>query len=168
MAKIFENRIVTLEEKVQKLPNRKRIKLTIVRHPKVAVIIPVRRGKFLMESHYRPVIREWLLEFPAGFVEKGETPNHAARRELEEETGMKAKKLQYLFKTYSSAGFTDELAYFFFADVFSKGKRQSESGEILTMKEISIGKALQMVKGDKIHDSKTIKGILYYNSFLSK
>ncbi|MCW6160279.1 MAG: NUDIX hydrolase [Candidatus Micrarchaeales archaeon] len=168
MAMIFKNKVIALEERIQRLPNGRSAKITAVKHPRVAVIIPVIGGRFLLENHYRPVIRKWLLEFPAGFVEKGESPIHAARRELEEETGLKAKGLKYLFKNYSSAGFTDELAYFFLAEAFSKGRRSSEEGEIQTLRKISIEKALQMVKEGRIADSKTQKGILYYTSFLYK
>lgn len=168
MARIFKNKIIAVEERAQKLPNGKVRKITVVNHPKVAVIIPVRSGKFIFETHYRPVIRKWILEFPAGFVDKGETPRQCAERELEEEVGLKAKKLKYLFKSYSSPGFTDELAYFFFADSFEKGKQRLEDTEILKIKEIDIERAVRMVKNDRINDSKTIKGILYYKIFLSK
>ncbi len=165
---LYKNKIITLEERLQKLPNGKSKKITVVKHSKVSVIIPVRNGRFVLENHYRPVIRKWILELPAGFVDKGETPRQAAIRELEEETGLKSKRLRYLFKNYSSPGFTDELAYFFLADRFEDGVRKLEDSEILNIKEISVGKALQMVKSDRINDSKTIKGILYYAAFLNK
>ncbi len=168
MTLIFKNKVIALEERMQRLPNGKSAKITAVKHPMVAVIIPVVSGKFLLESHYRPVIKKWLLEFPAGFMDKGETPIQAAKRELEEETGLKAKKLRYLFKNYSSAGFTDELSYFFLADDFAKGKRHPEAGEVLRIRRINIEKAVQMVRDGKVSDSKTIKGILYYKAFISK
>lgn len=163
---IFKNKVIALEEKQVRLPNGKSMRLTIVKHPKVVVIIPVIRGEFLMENHYRPVIKRWLLEFPAGFIDKGETPTQAAKRELEEETGLKATRIRYLFKNYSSAGFTNELSYFFLADAFAKGKGHSEAGEVLEIRRIGIERAVQMVKRDLISDSKTIKGILFYKEFL--
>ena len=166
MTSIFKNKVITLEERVQRLPNGRSAKITIVKHPEVAVIIPVIGGKFLLENHYRPVIKKWLLEFPAGFVEKGESPLQAAKREMEEETGLKVRGLKYLFKNYSSAGFTDELAYYYLAEKFSKGKRSNEGNEIQTLRSIGIKKALQMVRQGRITDSKTMKGILYYTSFL--
>ena len=118
-------------------------------------------------DHYRETIEEVALELPAGMIEKDEDPKEAARRELEEETGIKAKKIEYLTSCYPSAGYTNEKIYIYLARDFEYGEQHlDDTEEILAVKKIHIEDCMKMILEDKIdHASVYISIQTYYKKY---
>ena len=105
---------------------------------------------------FRYPTREVLTELPAGKLERGEDPILAAKRELEEETGYKAKCWEDLGFIYPTRGFCDEKLYLYKASELEFVNQNLDEGEILDAIEIKTEKAFQMIKSGEIKDAKTI------------
>ncbi len=129
----------------------------------VALIAPINNKKeLIMEKHFRPVLNKTIYEFPAGYIDEGETPLEAAKRELEEETGFKAGRIKKLFKGYVSPGRSKQIVNFFLADKLTKGNPKHEGGEqINALVTLSLDKAVRMVKTGEIKSTEGIACILY-------
>lgn len=127
------------------------------------VVLPfISKNDILIEEQYRPVVKEHFQELPAGLIEKNEKPEAAARRELEEETGYKARNMKLLVAYYTSPGFLNVVTYLYLATGLYKGKVSLDEHEELTVKRISYEKALRFASTRKIADQKTIFALLYY------
>lgn len=146
--------------------------LTIIRdcvEPGNAVIILAvdENENVVFIEQYRETIEGIELELPAGMIEKNEAPENAAKRELEEETGIKAKHIEYLTSCYTSAGYTSEKIYVYLAKDLSIGSQQfDESEEILNVKKIPIQDCMKLILEDKIrHASVYIAIQTYYYKY---
>ncbi len=118
-------------------------------------------------DQYRETIEEIALELPAGMIEENEDPKEAARRELEEETGIKAKNIEYLTSCYPSAGYTNEKIYIYVAKDFEYGEQHlDETEEILSIRKIHIEECMKMILEDKMeHASVYIAIQTYYYKY---
>lgn len=115
----------------------------------------------LVKQHRYP--HGYVLEIPAGTLEKGEKPEKCAFRELEEETGYKAKKMAPLITFYPSIGYNTEVIHCFVASNLKKVSDLSlDEDEILSVVKMDFKKLLEMIKTGKIQDSKTICAVLTY------
>ncbi|MEX1996089.1 MAG: NUDIX hydrolase, partial [Nitrosopumilaceae archaeon] len=105
----------------------------------------------------------YVLEIPAGTLEKGEKPRKCAFRELKEETGYEAKSMTSLIKYYPSIGYNTELIHCFVASGLKKSsKLKLDADEIISVVKIDFKKVLRMILSGKIVDSKTICAVLTY------
>ncbi|MGB9703366.1 MAG: NUDIX hydrolase [Candidatus Micrarchaeia archaeon] len=152
----------------KKLPNGKIVKIEEVQHNGSVVIIAIENKKIILERQFRPVINKWIYELPAGTIKKGETPEECAKRELIEETGYFPKNLKRVFFSYSSPGYSTEIQYFFLATQLKKVKKNLEKYELIKIKKVSLKEILKLIKDGKIKDGKTIQGLLFFKSFISK
>lgn len=117
---------------------------------------------FFIEQ-YRETIESVALELPAGMIEKDEDPKEAARRELEEETGIKAKEIEYLTSCFTSAGYTAEKIYVYLAKDLKYGKQHlDETEEILNIRKIHIEDAMNLILEDKIEHASVYIAIQTY------
>lgn len=121
---------------------------------------------FFIEQ-YRETIESVALELPAGMIEDGEEPKEAARRELEEETGIKAKNIEYLTSCFTSAGYTAEKIYIYVAKDLEYGNQHlDETEEILSIRKIHIDECMKMILEDKMeHASVYIAIQTYYYKY---
>ena len=111
---IYEGKIVKLEKQKVELPNGRISSREIVRHGEAVAILPIDQdGNLLLVEQFRKPIDKVILEIPAGLVEPGEEPAQAAARELEEECGVVAGKLEFVVKYYTTPGFSDEMIHLF-------------------------------------------------------
>jgi ADP-ribose pyrophosphatase len=111
---VYEGRVVSLQVDEIELADGRRAVREVVRHPGAVVVVAVdEEERVVLVSQYRHPIGAWLLELPAGGLEPGEDPLHAARRELREEVGLEAKTWRSLGRFYSSPGFANELLHAF-------------------------------------------------------
>ena len=114
----------------------------------------------------RFAVGQTLWELPAGTIEKGEDPLVCAGRELREETGYEAAKIDRLIEFYPSPGFCTELLTTFLArDLVFKGQELDET-ERITTEAIPLKESIQMVRDNRIRDAKTAATLLYYQTFL--
>ena len=140
----------------------KKVKREIVEHPDGAAILAFdEKGKIILVRQPR-FPRGYVLELPAGTLDKGETPRKCALREIEEETGYKAKKMTHLITYYPSVGYNTEAIHCFVASGLARGKMNLDSDEFITVKKMELPKLIKLIKSGKIIDSKTICAVMIY------
>jgi ADP-ribose pyrophosphatase len=161
---IYKGRKVRLEvDRVENEENQKEVKWEVVVHPGAVVVLPVMDdGRVLMIRNHRYSIHEVLIELPAGTLEKGEDPMNAAGRELLEETGYLAGKLQRIGAFYSSPGVLTEKLYAFAAYHLEKKSATLEEDEEIEIMPVLFDDALKMIDSAEIMDAKTIATLLMY------
>ena len=133
----------------------------VVHHSGSAVIIPVYDdGTVVLVRQYRHPAVRYLLEAPAGTLTKGERPEVGAARELQEELGLSATRLEKLSEFFVSPGFLEEKMWVFLATDFSEGKQNLDDDEFLDLVRLPIAEALEMITSGEIQDAKTIIGLM--------
>src|SRR6185503_10738516 len=121
-------------------------KREVVHHTGSAVIIPVHDdGTVVLVRQYRHPAVRYLLEAPAGTLADGERPEAGAARELEEELGLVADRLEKLSEFFVSPGFLEEKMWVYLATGLTEGKAQPDEDEVLEVVRLSIGEALEMI-----------------------
>ena len=129
----------------------------VVEHPGGVVIVAQKTpDTVLMVKQFRYPIKQTALELPAGKLEKGEEPFPAAQRELEEETGYRAKTWKSLGYINTTPGFCDEKLYLYFASDLEFVGEHPDDGEIIEAHEYKIDEIFDKIKTGEINDSKTI------------
>lgn len=135
----------------------------VVRHPGAVLIVPVLDSEdVVMIRNLRIAVNEVLWEFPAGKLEPGEAPEHAAPRELEEETGYRAGRIRKIGEFYTSPGFANELMRVFVAENLTPVQQRLQPGEEIEVHTVSVDDALAMVRDGRLRDSKSIAGLLMW------
>ncbi|HDK7167616.1 TPA: NUDIX hydrolase [Clostridium botulinum] len=159
---IYKGKIINVVKQRVKLPNGKESFREIVKHPGAVAILAYKdEDTVLLIKQFRKAIDKDIFEIPAGKIEKGEDIESSALRELEEETGYKAKKMEYLGKIVTSPGFSDEYIYIYKAFNLCKGKDDLEDeDEFIDLMEISIDKLKEYIKDGKVIDGKTISAVM--------
>ncbi|MCQ2409884.1 MAG: NUDIX hydrolase [Clostridia bacterium] len=160
---VYSGHIVNLRNDDVLLPNGVKSKREYVEHPGGATILAFdNEGNILLERQFRYPYREVIWEIPAGKLEKGEDPMEAAKRELEEETGMVAGKIEKLGLIYPSPGYTNEHLYIYLATDLKPTRQHLDENEFLSIVKMPFEKAVDMVMNGEIKDSKTCYAILKY------
>jgi ADP-ribose pyrophosphatase len=140
-----------------------------IEHPGSVVVLPVfRDGRILMIRQYRHSAGQYLWELVAGRRDGDETFAHGAQRELQEETGYRARSMRQLCDLFPSPGFLREKMVIFLARGLQAGPANPEADEKITSRIFSLREALEWIRLGKIRDGKTIAGILYYAKFIAK
>jgi ADP-ribose diphosphatase len=135
-------------------------------HNGAVVILPILPdGRIVLIQNRRYSIGQTLIELPAGTLEKGEEPIRCAGRELQEETGYQAGRLEPIGQFFSSPGVLTEKLYAFAAYDLMKGTPQLEEGEEIEAIPTPLGKAIDMIGDGEICDAKTIATLLMYERF---
>jgi ADP-ribose pyrophosphatase len=139
----------------------------IVRHTGSVVILAVdetrAEPRVLLVRQYRHAAQQYLWELCAGRIDKGEKEVPAAKRELLEETGYTAARWKRILNFYASPGFVAETMSIYLATGLRAGTAQPEEDEVIEIKFFSLGAAVRMVMTGRIHDGKTIAGVLWFN-----
>ncbi|UCD73924.1 MAG: NUDIX hydrolase [Phycisphaerales bacterium] len=156
----FSGRLFDVEVLVQTGPDGRIVQREVVRHPGAVVVIPVLEDRRLaMIRNYRVATGERLWELPAGKLERGEDPQLAALRELEEETGYRARAIDKLGEFYTSPGFADELIRAFLAEDLEQVGQCLEAGEDIELERLPLERVLAMIDRGEIRDAKTIAAL---------
>jgi ADP-ribose pyrophosphatase len=136
-------------------------KRDVVRHPGSAVIVPVFADETvaLVKQYRHPAVR-YLLEVPAGSLSEGERPEDGAFRELEEELGFVAGKLEKLAEFFVSPGFLEEKMWLYLATELVETEQKLDDDEVIEVVRIPFSQALEMISDGEIEDAKTIIGLL--------
>ncbi len=133
----------------------------VVGHPGGAAAVPVfEDGTVVFVKQYRHPTRKYVLELPAGKLDPGEQPAETAARELEEELGLVAGRMEQLSEFYTTPGFCAERLWVFLATDLGETARRQEDDEIIEVVRMSFARALALVAGGEIDDAKTIIGLL--------
>jgi ADP-ribose pyrophosphatase len=157
----FQGRTVTVRSERVVLPNGHEVELDVVHHPGAAAVVPLdANGTVVMQRQFRHTVGEWLLEVPAGKLSPGEEPIDCARRELEEETGIRAYSWHGLGSIVVSPGFCDERIWLFLATDLEAGEQHLEEDEVLELERVSLSEAERMALSGEIVDAKSTCAIL--------
>lgn len=169
---VFKGKVfcVTSDEVVE--PSNIRARRDVLHHPGSVVVLAVdesrREPRVLLEYQYRYAAEQFLWELPAGRVDEGESELAAAKRELLEETGYTAARWELALKYYASPGFMDETMVVYLARDLRRGKAQPESDEAIRKRLVPLSSAIQKVMSRKIHDGKTVAGVLWLQEYMSR
>ena len=134
----------------------------IVRHAGAVVIVPLLDdGRVCLIRNWRVSVRQTLIELPAGTLEPPEPPEAAAARELAEETGYSAARIELVHHFYPAPGILDEKMHLFLASGLTLGSPRREPGEEIENLLLPLGEAVAMIFCGEIQDAKTIVGLLW-------
>lgn len=148
-------------------PAGRKLERALVVHPGAVTILPVLpNGDIVLIRNYRFACDQTLLELPAGTLEADERPEDCAARELIEETGYRADKIEPLAMFYTSPGVLDERMYAFVATGLTHVGQDLDETEEIEVEIMSPDKIRQQLAGGKLSDGKTIATLGTY--FLSK
>jgi ADP-ribose pyrophosphatase len=165
---LFQGRRFRVEQAVQISPDGTRHIREVVRHPGAVVILPLLDdGRVCFVRNYRVAVDQTLIELPAGTLEPDEDPAETALRELAEETGYRAGRIEHLITFCMSPGILDEQMHLFLASGLQPGPTALEPGEDIQPLVCTWNEVLEMVRRAEIRDSKTLCGLLYYHTFLA-
>ncbi len=158
--KLFQVDILQVKGRTGKMHQRE-----VVRHPGAVVVVPVLDAdRLCFIRNYRVAVDQRLWELPAGKLEHDEDPQHAAIRELEEETGYQAHHWQKLGEFYTSPGFTDEIIHCYLAEDLVHVGQQLEPGEDIEIEPLEFARVFEMIDQGDIRDAKTITGLWLWQS----
>ena len=158
--KIFEGRVFDVSVDTVREGEQTYIR-EIVHHPGSAVILPVFDDDTIaLVKQYRHPAVKYLLELPAGTLNDREGPEAGAARELEEELGLVAGRLEKLSEFFISPGFLSEKMWLYLATDLRETEQRLDEDEAIEVLRVSIDRALQMITDNEIEDAKTIIGLL--------
>ncbi|HSA55273.1 MAG TPA: NUDIX hydrolase [Gemmatimonadaceae bacterium] len=170
--RIYNGRVISLDIEAVRFPDGSTGSLEMVRHPGASAVLPVLSDpiretdpEILLVRQFRHAAGDFIYEVPAGRLDDGEDPRHCAERELREETGCRAERLDPLISFFTTPGFTDELIHAFVALGVSRGEPSHEDDEFITVESLRLSSALAMVADGRIVDGKTIITLLFAARF---
>ena len=167
----FTGRVITVDVDQVRFPDGKIGQLEIVRHPGASAIVPLLSDpaggdpQLLLIRQYRYATEGFVYEIPAGRLEPEESPEQCARRELREETGCTAERLERVFTMYTTPGFTDERIHVFLASDLARGSHSREGDEFIELVTVTLTQALAMIERNEIVDAKTALALLFVAGF---
>lgn len=158
--KIFRGKLIRLSLRRQRLPGGYVADLEVIEHPGAVLIIPVMAdGRIILIRQYRPVIRSFIWELPAGTLGRHETPLACAKRELQEEIGYRAGTWKSLGFIYPAPGYTTEKIHLYEARRLRKALSRRDADEIITPRALTRAEVAGMIATGKIVDAKTIAAL---------
>lgn len=151
---------IYLTSEIVDLPNGRRVEFDLVHHPGAAAIVPfLDDGRVLLIRQYRFATGGEILEVPAGKLDAGEAPEVCAARELEEETGYRAGRLERLGSIWTTPGFCNEVIHLYAAFDLTPTEQRLEPDEIIELVPTSFDEALDALSGPVV-DGKTATALL--------
>jgi ADP-ribose pyrophosphatase len=160
---VYQGRFLKVMRDQVQLPNGGIGHREYILHPGAAAILPVLdSGEILLVEQYRHALKKVFLEVPAGKRDKGEDPALTASRELEEETGFKAGKLEFMTIIHPVIGYADEAIYLFKATELIAGPQKLDHGEFLELRKFTSIELKEKVKKGEITDVKTLISLFWH------
>jgi ADP-ribose pyrophosphatase len=146
----------------------------MLRHPGASAVVPFLDDpgepdpRILLIRQFRHAADGFIWEIPAGRLDPGEAPERCARRELEEETGMRAETVERLTTIYTTPGFTDERIHLFQARGLAPGEHHREADEFMELHRRRWSEVMTMVQSGEIMDAKTLVSLLFVDRLSSR
>ena len=169
--RLYSGRIVNLDLDTVRYPDDSIGQLEMLRHPGAAAVVPFldlpggADPRAVLIRQFRHAADGFIWEVPAGRLDGGESPESCAERELEEETGMRARRLERLTTIYTTPGFTDERIHLFLADGLEPGAEHREADEFMELHTLRWSQVLEMIDRGEIVDGKTLVSLLFVQTF---
>lgn len=159
--KIHQGRVIDLAIETVELPNGTTTDLEIIHHPGGAAVVAINNdNKVCLIRQYRHAAGGWLWELPAGKIDPGEDPLTTARRELTEEAGQIAGKIEALGNTLTTPGFCDEVIHLFRATELVDCPTRHETHEVIEIHWLEFSQVMKQIKEGVIRDAKTVIGLM--------
>ena len=144
-------------------PNQKRLSRDLIIHPGISVIVPLPDPRHIvLLRQYRYGAQGYLWEIPAGTLDAKEAPLECAKRELEEETGYRARKWSLLTSCFASPGFNTEVIHCFLAADLRKTVSRLEDDEVLEARVFTVEEVEEMIRKREIQDAKSLVALFYF------
>lgn len=165
--RIYTGRVVNLDVDTVQFPDGSAGELEMIRHSGAAAVVPIASDPtaadpiLLLIRQFRHAAGGMLWEIPAGRLDPGEPPEACARRELLEEAGVTAGRLERLTTIWTTPGFTDEAIHLFLASDLRGGTVAREHDEFIEVVTKPLSEVLEMIRSGEVCDAKTVVGILY-------
>ena len=158
--RIYEGRLVNLRQDAVLLSSGRETVREVVEHPNCVAIVAIdSEDNVVMVRQFRKPVEGVLLEIPAGVIEPGEEPQECALRELEEETGYMAGKMERIGGFYSSPGYSTEFLHLFLATDLQKGSTHPDEDEIIEVVSIPWEQIPGLIVTSEVCDAKSIVGL---------
>jgi ADP-ribose pyrophosphatase len=167
----YNGRVINLDVDTVGFPDGSSGQLEMVRHPGASAVIPFLDDpgeadpRILLLRQFRHATDGYIWEIPAGRLDPGEAPEACASRELAEETGMRARRIERLTTFYTTPGFTDERIHLFLAGGLVKGAHRRDADEFIEVHPTRWSVALEMIERGDLVDGKTLLALLYAKAF---
>ena len=169
--RVYDGRVINVDIDTVRFPNGSTGELEMVRHPGASAVVPFLTDpqgddpQILLIKQFRHAADAFIYEVPAGKLEGSEPPIDCARRELREETGCTAEKMEHIYTLFTTPGFTDEKIHVFMATGLTRGAVAHEKDEFMTLETVTLSRALELVKTGELADAKTALALLFVAGF---
>jgi ADP-ribose pyrophosphatase len=170
--RLYSGRIVSLDRDTVRFPDGSTGPLEMLRHPGASAVVPFlddpgdEDPRVLLLRQFRHAADGYIWEIPAGRLDPGEAPEACASRELQEETGMRAKRLDRLTTIYTTPGFTDEQIHLFLARDLEEGDHRREADEFMELHVRRWSELTDMIRRGEIRDGKTLSALLFVHGLI--
>jgi len=164
---MYPGRAFTIRRDTLRLPDGRETRFDIVEHIGSVVIVPLdAAGQLLFVRQYRHAAGQDMLELPAGTLDEGESPDDCARREVREETGMAAGKLERVGGFYLAPGYSTEYMHVYLATDLVDDPLEADADEFLSVERVPVSVAMEMCARGDFPDAKTLAALLLVRSRL--
>jgi ADP-ribose pyrophosphatase len=161
--RLYDGRVVNLRVDTVEMDGGRRAQREVVEHSQAVAIVPVAAdGRLVLVRQYRLPIERVMLEVPAGSLDPGEDAETAAQRELQEETGFRAGRIERLGGFWVAPGYCTEYIHVFAALNLEESRLEADEDEQIEVTLVEPAEAVRMIGAGEIEDAKSICGILLY------
>jgi ADP-ribose pyrophosphatase len=165
---VFDANAFTVEKLHVRLPDKRERDYSLVHHHDSVTIIPLdSENNVILVTQFRMGSESVLLELPAGTMDEGEKPLECALREIREETGMAAGKMEHLGSIYLAPGYSSELNHIFLATDLTESPLQMDDDEFLNSRKIPLADIPGLAAGGQLQDSKSLAALYLAGDKLS-
>jgi len=170
--RVHSGKVLDLDIDTVRFPDGSTGTLEMIRHPGASAVLPFLDDpgapdpRVVLIRQFRHAADGVLWEIPAGRLDPDETPEQCAGRELREETGFSARKVERLATIYTTPGFTDERIHLFMATGLSEGEHAREADEFVEIRPTPWSEVLELARQGEIGDGKSLSSILYVECFV--
>lgn len=170
-SRLYSGRIVNLDLDTVRFPDGSTGQLEILRHSGASAVVPFLEPpgdadpRVMLIRQFRHAADGFIWEVPAGRLDGGESPETCAARELEEETGMRARRLERLTTIHTTPGFTDERIHLFLAEGLEPGAEHREADEFMELHTLRWSEVMRLVHDGAVVDGKTLVSLMYVQCF---
>src|SRR5664280_1745834 len=166
---VYPGHAFTIRVDTLRLPDGREAQFDIVEHIGSVIILPMdAEGNLLFVRQYRQAAGMELLELPAGTLDLNEAPEACARREIREETGMAAGKMEHLGGFYLAPGYSTEYMHVYLATDLHPDPLEADADEFLTVEYYPIARAFEIARAGEMPDAKSLAALLLVQSALEK
>ncbi|HEX3276271.1 MAG TPA: NUDIX hydrolase [Gemmatimonadales bacterium] len=165
--RLYSGRVIHLDRDTVRFPDGSTGTLEMLRHPGAAAVVPflddprAADPTVLLIRQFRHAADGFIWEIPAGRLDPGESPEGCAHRELAEETGLRADRLDRLTTIYTTPGFTDERIHLFLAQATGEGSPQREADEFMELHRLPWSSVMGLILAGELVDAKTLTSLMF-------